>query len=1568
LLALVAVTWVVFWMRPPAPARLVILHASYDRVLSVPPNPYGKADARELATLVRLGSWLGTRSRLTGGPLTALSRSGLPDLSAVREKCVVVFVAAHGGRDRDSPFLFPEDSDGAPADRVRFKTLIDQLARLPANKQKLLIIDATHAPAFAELGLVHNDFAAAVEELDTEIAAVPNLAVFLSSGPDERSWTSPEWGTSSFAHFVLRGLNGEADADGNRRVTAGELVEYVTPRVSEWARDNRGSRQVPVLLPKNDGERRVRDMHLVSVDGLPSAAGAPEPFEPPPELEAQWKEYRELASATPPPTAYTPHLWRQYEAWTLRHEELILANDADGAKVARANAAEVRRKIEAARALDISPQTLALRAAVGGQPYTASVPESFKLGIATLARASAASRAKVWADLRAANGDTEASRLLWCRALVEWTALDPVPNLPIARDLLPLISDGFAVRPAELNFLAMLARHLPAPDKKDIIGPLLSQILLLRLQAEKAIALLDSGGTDYPYTERLYNRGALALKDAERARRAAEDLCFATEPADWTRAREAATVTAGSYAAVIYSASMKRRVLVAWHSGLHLLPAESEWSARRLAPDLPFARRAAWKQINYVAKFLPYPLDHPPTVNRFIPLDVDEELVDGLKLSHKTFEDEFDALLTTKPEFDATPTPRADAVKWFQRAEAVLTTPDERIAPEKRVALAREFRRVSRQLLVTSETRPEPLPEVSPAKAREVAFESAKRRGEMLLGRFGGSDLIRALSEARPGEDFAALNDRLETFAFRADGRASLAAFGSRCGELFDAVTALATKSDAYYEAERWVRVSPAHAPVSDAPIDRMRREHVRRYLAWQAQRTYTDHWYGEGGSRYYHLAIQQLANDAGAVVAAFPPTDEPFKELLGAERPFPVVPKFPAPLSITDEPNPVVRITFTANPTPSVEGLPVFWIDPKARAPISTNPKDAALVRNLTRPAPPQPLTPKAQSQPLAVAGFFRGRALDTSTSVDFYAVPDRAAVTTPLPQTVSIAFRADGNARKRYGLGLGAVAIVLDCSGSMGRDPNDPKSVGLYPEAVDKLEQLLNELPPGTQVSVWTFGQKTTGVKSPEETIRELLPLTELSPATKPLLDDAIQKARGLEPWHESPVVRAAVTAKNQIVTAKVPFKAVVLISDGADNRFAVDPEYGEKKRTIGDVLRAEFPPEVAFGVVAFPVGKEEQAVQGEFKIVEKLMPAGKFVPPEKVGDLIAWLRTGLNPRVRFTLEPLTSEVPVPGGLMAGTAETDNWYSGKLAPGRYRLRVIGDAAFASDITLAPGDRLLLDLTENRDRLSLSRFWFADAAPAVAKAGKPDDPWRVALFQNRAKGARLDLFTTIDANPALVNRFTPTRIGDVWFEVTPSVPKPEPVAIRWHAEGGFPAPCWALSSPGWPNFPGTPAVAAPRLSAWWAPEPFPAAAELQAPETGPLDLHNRAVLVAGAAVVIDSVTLEEHEIEIAPGDRQKRTCLVVRLTHLVDAPVFVRTLGIAPSVREVRVYTGANKTTSLFWGPGLSEADVKAKVKGFAFVPLADALRAAEKAGRHLTLTAPAPTDTSTRPDPPTK
>ncbi|HJZ56970.1 MAG TPA: hypothetical protein VKE74_18520, partial [Gemmataceae bacterium] len=369
LVVLGVVVWIALWIRPPEPARLIVLQATYDTNLAVPPNPYGKAAARDLAALSTPGGWFGNRAKLNGTPEPGRLARGalLPDIENTRERCVVVVLAAHGGRDRDGAFLFPDDATPDPSQRIRVKAVIDRLATLPPKKQKLLILDATQSPAFPDLGLVHNDFAAALLELEGDIAAVPNLVVFASTGPDQRSWVSPEWGMSSFAHFLSDGLNGAADADHDKRISGWELIDYVRPRVKDWARDHRAALQLPVVLPQGEeGERRARAMHLAMTTGSVPTPSAPVPFDPPPEVEQLWAEYRTLADETPPPQAYTPHIWREYEAWVLRFEQLTLAGDADGARAVRAKATDARRRIEAARRLDVTPQTLALPSGVGG--------------------------------------------------------------------------------------------------------------------------------------------------------------------------------------------------------------------------------------------------------------------------------------------------------------------------------------------------------------------------------------------------------------------------------------------------------------------------------------------------------------------------------------------------------------------------------------------------------------------------------------------------------------------------------------------------------------------------------------------------------------------------------------------------------------------------------------------------------------------------------------------------------------------------------------------------------------------------------------------------------------------------------------------------------------------------------------------------------------------------------------------------------------------------------------------------------------------------------------------------
>lgn len=1620
LVILAAATWAVFWIRPPDPAHLVCLVAGYDNTLAVPPNPYNKTSARELADLAKPGGWLGTQSRVRGSSKPVrFTRIGLPDLSTIREKCIVIVIAAHGGRDREGAFLFPEDSTAELEVRVRVKTILDQLAKLPPSKQKLLILDATEPPAYTDLGLVHNDFASAVEELNSDIAKIPNLAVFMSTGDDQRSWTSPESGQSAFLYHVLNGLRGAADANGDKRITGGELVDYVSPRVRDWARDHRGALQTPILLPEGDeGKHRVEAMHLAMTEGPPAEDAAPTPFMPPPGLEQAWEEYRELASAYPPPTAYTPHLWRQYQAWVFRFEQAIIAGDSDGEKNAQSKVTDVKRQIVAARRLVIGPQTLAIQSGLGGLGMPRTVPDFFQSEIKKLIALPAVEWPTAWAKVQNVPGlDPDASRLLWCRALIEWVSDDPVTRLPLMPSLVPLMSDYMSVRPAEINFLLMLARHLPPKDKAEMIGPLLKRVLRLRLDAENAAEFTGTGA--YPFPEWLGMTANSYLRAGDLARRNAEDLCFADTAQYWQDANRYLKTAEDHYTARTDSTKLIHEMIGPWHRGVAGMPGLTEWLARgssntaleRLSRELQFqARRSIWTNLHDIAAAMPALTTNANPNDLSSARKASTYASGGMDSLNDLLAGQMAELLATKPEFDARQTPRAAVVSWWQSASLVLTAPipdivtpakqaelvrvyhwdsveliDSKIWPAKRAELVREFRRVSRQLIVTGRTRPEALPVVTPETTREQAFSAARRRGLLLL------DRLRVVSDPfqqpqpAPGfpQQLASSNEKAETpeyrfdhFAFQADARQSLAEASSSCGERLRRAIGSAGKTDDLVVTERWLRIVPAYAPVSDSPLDRLRRDRVKILLAEQARRTYLDHWYGESGTRYYQNAIQHLAADAQKVDANSSP--DLFKPFLGVEPLFPADPRTPVRVVITDEPKPELSVNFRRQPPKDVEGFPMFWVTPplksESRLPITldSNVDVPNLVRPISRPTTPLPRFPEKEQAPLQIVGFFRGRILEKPVPVDIYRVPDQISATAPALNTTAIAVRADPRIRKKYGFGVGAVSIVLDCSGSMGpTDRKDPSNKGLYSEALRALDELLRDLPPGTKLNVWVFGQRMPEAKTPEDTIREVLPPTILPYDASEIIKQIHADVDHLEPWNMSPIVRAALLARDRIKDEPFPFKAVVLLSDGVDTHYDADQK-NLQKRSVKDALRAEFPPSrVSLAILALPVPAEETGFQDDFKVINDFKPSGKFVPtefdrpghvkdlPERVRELTAWLRNGLNPRVRYSLEPLDGQ-PKGGDLSASTETSDNWYSGRLEPGTYRFSIRGAAAdIAPAIDLKKGDRLLLDLTEYNKEAFLRRHWYADTV-AGEKTGNPSDDWRLALLQNRSEAGGLRLFATIEDRPKAVEPISVSRIGDVWFDLKPVIPKPGPLSVRWQIARGYPAPCWSLDVPAWPAFPGGMGGASPKLEAWWSPGgPFPASGMWTIPKGKPISsLKGESKTFGDSPLTITSIGPEFHAVD---GKPEPQSCLVVRLTYPHEKPAWVRPIGTLPAGSEIRFYREADSVRCLFWGLDPT------KITGFDVVLLKDALKQAKELGYNAVLNElPAPSDTSPRPEPP--
>src|SRR5439155_9153914 len=176
-------------------------------------------------------------------------------------------------------------------------------------------------------------------------------------------------------------------------------------------------------------------------------------------------------------------------------------------------------------------------------------------------------------------------------------------------------------------------------------------------------------------------------------------------------------------------------------------------------------------------------------------------------------------------------------------------------------------------------------------------------------------------------------------------------------------------------------------------------------------------------------------------------------------------------------------------------------------------------------------PAGPSAERSAVTWRALYRGRRLSQETAVHLHPVAEAILGTAPRPEGAGVAVRAEANLIERYGVAQGALAVVVDCSGSMG--PPEGKAMTestRYRQVTRALRTVLARVPRGTNVSVWVFGQAVGGEKAvgvAERTIERIQ-----SPIrwdrSKAQLDAVMRKLEVLEPWNESPIVRAMFAAK--------------------------------------------------------------------------------------------------------------------------------------------------------------------------------------------------------------------------------------------------------------------------------------------------------------------------------------------------------------------------------------------------------------------------------------------------------
>jgi len=184
--------------------------------------------------------------------------------SARKDDTVVIFFAGHGapetdprGLERDglAKYLIPSDAD--PDDLYSSALPMDELqtifGRIEAERVVAFLDTCYSGAAGGRTFLAKRTRSSQVDDLFLErLTRSKGRVIITASRPAEVSMELPELGHGVFTYYLLAGLNGAADLNGDGIVTVQELYEYVERQVTQKSRSV-GGNQHPVMKGELEG-------------------------------------------------------------------------------------------------------------------------------------------------------------------------------------------------------------------------------------------------------------------------------------------------------------------------------------------------------------------------------------------------------------------------------------------------------------------------------------------------------------------------------------------------------------------------------------------------------------------------------------------------------------------------------------------------------------------------------------------------------------------------------------------------------------------------------------------------------------------------------------------------------------------------------------------------------------------------------------------------------------------------------------------------------------------------------------------------------------------------------------------------------------------------------------------------------------------------------------------------------------------------------------------------------------------------------------------------------------------
>ncbi len=166
---------------------------------------------------------------------------------AIDTDFVVIFMACHGEPEPDRPnnlYLLMHDTelDSLAATAYHMENVNADMKRYVSAKRLIFIADACHSAGLTEGDINTRGFSNSINVAVSSLKATrEGWGIMTASRAGEISLESSQWGGGHgvFTHFLLEGLTGKADLEGNKNgiVTIAEAFDYVEEKVKRATRN-----------------------------------------------------------------------------------------------------------------------------------------------------------------------------------------------------------------------------------------------------------------------------------------------------------------------------------------------------------------------------------------------------------------------------------------------------------------------------------------------------------------------------------------------------------------------------------------------------------------------------------------------------------------------------------------------------------------------------------------------------------------------------------------------------------------------------------------------------------------------------------------------------------------------------------------------------------------------------------------------------------------------------------------------------------------------------------------------------------------------------------------------------------------------------------------------------------------------------------------------------------------------------------------------------------------------------------------------------------------------------------